>query len=168
MFLQPMSCAQLIARIIITFNRGRISSDDCLNVILYNVQISYIKYLMVIQNNALRIILKKNRIDHVSIISMLEQAKITSLKERMKSFLLNYYSKAMFYRNPLITELTNEYWQFRARKIKSDPNSEEHKTEINRLKNSSEKIETILCYINQELNTLNSNQTVTSNAEGEP
>ena len=68
--------------------------------------------LQVIQNNALRTILKKPLLTRTSIIDLHKSAKIEMLKVRFETLSTRYVQKAMVNKNPIITELIEEFKNF--------------------------------------------------------
>ena len=73
--------------------------------------------LEILQNHALRIVLKKRQIDHVTIESLREEANVSAIEKRHQKLLLAYFDKAINNNNPLIMELIKYYWEFRKRNI---------------------------------------------------
>ena len=103
----------------------------------------------ILQNHALRIILKKRQIDHVSVESLREDAKVQSIERRLQTLLMRYFSKSIDNNNPLIMELIKDYWNFRKRNIILHKDSPEYEAAIEEIYTTSEKNKTILCFVNQ-------------------
>jgi hypothetical protein len=82
---------------------------DYANVIAPVVSVSVMEDLEVLQNNALRIILKKRLLDKVPIIKLREMANVGSIKDRLNRLLNNYYDQILLSNNPLIMECFEEY-----------------------------------------------------------
>ncbi len=70
------------------------------------------KKLQVIQNNALRAILKKPKIIKPKIIDLHTEAKLETLDERFLKLRRRYVQKAIVNNNPVILELIEEYKNF--------------------------------------------------------
>ena len=68
--------------------------------------------LQVIQNNALRIIVKKPLITRTSILELHNSTKVEMLKIRFEKLRGRYVQKAIINNNPIITELCDEFKQF--------------------------------------------------------
>jgi hypothetical protein len=71
--------------------------------------------LEVLQNNALRIIFKIKRTDHISIETLLDRAGISTIRDRHNQLLLNYYEKAIVSGNELMKTLFTNYNKFKRR-----------------------------------------------------
>jgi hypothetical protein len=69
----------------------------------------------IIQNNALRIILKISLSDEVLIIRLRELANVSSIEERHAMLLNRYYESALISENPLIRDLIVDYKRFKRR-----------------------------------------------------
>ena len=71
--------------------------------------------LETIQNNALRIIFKKRLIDKVPAQELREKAGITTVLERHKLLMNDYYERALISQNPLLQKVFGNYKKFRTR-----------------------------------------------------
>ena len=67
----------------------------------------------VLQNDALRIIFKKNVMDHVKVDKLRKWANVDSIHNRHKDLLNRYYEQAIISNNPLIKLLFENYHQFK-------------------------------------------------------
>ena len=103
------------------------------------------------QNDALRIVLKVNKMDKVSIPKLYERAGVVSIENRMKILMSKYFDKAYITNNPMVNRLLTEFDTFKDRNHKT-PGTEDSPViianimvanELNRQK--KENIETILC-----------------------
>ena len=73
---------------------------------------SYIKMLEAIQNNILRIILKK-KWDEMTTDELRDRAKLSTIESRLKTLSNKYYSQAIATENPLINILIEDFIEFR-------------------------------------------------------
>ena len=103
------------------------------------------------QNDALRIVLKVNKMDKVSIPKLYERAGVVSIENRMKILMSKYFDKAYITNNPMVNRLLTEFDTFKDRNHKT-PGAEDSPViianimvanELNRQKKG--KIKTILC-----------------------
>lgn len=69
------------------------------------------------QNNALRVIYKKNLMDKVSIETLRGWANIESIKTRHEHLMNSYYEKVIVSHNPMTMELFNSYKIFKRRRF---------------------------------------------------
>ena len=69
----------------------------------------------VIQNNALRIILKISLLDKVRCEDLRIKAGVKSISERHKKLMRDYYERALITNNPLISDLFEKYKEFKMR-----------------------------------------------------
>ena len=77
--------------------------------------------LQVIQNNALRIILKKPILTRTKISDLHKEANIDMIKDRFNKLRNRYVKKAIENNNPTIRELISEYLRFKGgRNLKLD------------------------------------------------
>lgn len=93
---------------------------DYANVITAACNDKIVKELEVLQNDALRVIFKKSILEHVPVSTLLDWAKIETVKERHENLLNSYYEKCLVSNNPLIKELFQKYKIFKRRKIFSE------------------------------------------------
>jgi hypothetical protein len=68
--------------------------------------------LQIIQNNSLRIILKKN--SHTRISELHKLANIDTIESRLRKLNSSYFRRGLINKNPIILELINEYINFSA------------------------------------------------------
>jgi hypothetical protein len=112
---------------------------------------THVKELETIQNNSLRAIFKIQMTDHVEIATLLERAKVSTIKDRLTSLANKYLDKALVSGNELVNKIIDDYCAFKNR-FHLNPalaDSEEMLRQINEFnsekENSREKIQTILC-----------------------
>ena len=74
---------------------------------------SNLNTLQIIQNNVLRIILKKPIMTKTKINDLHQEAKIELIKDRFDKLRFRYIKKARDNNNPIIKELINEYIRFK-------------------------------------------------------
>ncbi len=89
--------------------------------------------------------------DHVEIATLLERAKVSTIKDRLTSLANKYLDKALVSGNELVNKIIDDYCAFKNR-FHLNPalaDSEEMLRQINEFnsekENSREKIQTILC-----------------------
>lgn len=68
--------------------------------------------LQIVQNNALRTILKRPQITRTRILDLHKTAKVEMLKIRFDNLNTKYVQKATISKNPIITELIEEFKTF--------------------------------------------------------
>lgn len=85
----------------------------CVTSIACNKDI--VKHYETLQNDALRIIFKKNVLDHIKIEDLRNWAGVTSVADRHKELLSRYYERAIISNDPLIKILFENYKKFKER-----------------------------------------------------
>ena len=90
---------------------------DYANVISSACDKNVTRAFEVLQNDALRVIYKKSKLDHVSIEELRGWAELDSIEMRHEELLNDYYVKCMTSNNPLIKDLFNSYTNFKNRNI---------------------------------------------------
>ena len=83
------------------------------SIITPTVSKTNLSTLQTIQNNALRIILKKPLITKTKITDLHKEANIELLTNRFKKLRDRYLNKALTSKNPIITDVYNEYERFK-------------------------------------------------------
>jgi len=73
--------------------------------------------LQVIQNNALRIILKKPKLTKTRIVDLHLESKLETLEERFLKLRRRYVQKAIINSNPVILELIDEFKNFKGGRL---------------------------------------------------
>ena len=91
---------------------------DYANVISSACDKKVIRAFEVLQNDALRVIFKKSKLEHVSIEELRGWAELDSIEMRHEELLNDYYVKCMTTNNPLIKDLFNSYKNFKQRNFR--------------------------------------------------
>jgi hypothetical protein len=124
---------------------------DYSSLLINDMSKTHVKELETIQNNSLRAIFKIKMTDHVEIATLLERAKVSTIKERLTSLANKYLDKAVLNENELVNKIIDDYCAFKNRYHLNPAvaDSEEMLRQINEFNhekdNTCEKIKTILC-----------------------
>ena len=78
------------------------------------------KSLETIQNNSLRIIFKKGLLDKIPTAELRNKAGITTIEERHRKLMLDYYERALTSGNPLILDVFESFKKFKKRNFISE------------------------------------------------
>lgn len=106
-------------------------------ILLPHLSANILNSLQIIQNNALRTILKKPR--ETPIISLHELGSIKLVKNRLEQLARNYLINAIVNNNPLILDSFDEYIRFSGGRITTTSTLfDNHKSEISKTINSNQ------------------------------